>query len=56
MPGVNEIIHIEQQLGKQEASSALGSEAVFMLHLTSEWLHCSDGEYARALSVHLVPH
>lgn len=41
MLGINEIIHGKERLGSQEASSTLGSEAVFMPRLTSERLHGS---------------
>ena len=36
--GITGIIHGKERLGTQEASSALGSEAVFMPRLTSERL------------------
>lgn len=41
MLGINEIIHGKERLGSQEASLALGSEAVFMPRLTSERLRGS---------------
>lgn len=35
MPGINEIVPMKERVGMREASSALGSEAVFVLRLPS---------------------